>query len=55
MAVAEAIKAEGASCTERLIPRPSTLIGRLACDQAGSSSEKWMLLMPLTIDLSISS
>ena len=46
-------KAEGASCTALLIPRPPKLTGREACDQAGSLSPKPMLTMSPTQKLVI--
>ena len=53
LAAAEASKAEGASCTELLIPSPPDVTGSEAWVQAVSS--KLMLVMSLTMDLRVSS
>ena len=53
LAAAEARKAEGASCTELLIPRHPDLTGSEAWVQTVSS--RLMLVMSLTMDLRVSS
>ena len=53
LAAAEAKKAEGASCTELLIPSSPDLTRSEAWVQAVSS--KLMLVMSLTMDLRVSS
>ena len=49
-ATAEAKKAEGASCTALRTPSPPIFTGRVACVHAGSSSPKWMFVIPLRDD-----
>ena len=55
VAVAEARKAEGASCTVLRIPSLPILTGSVAYVHAGSSSLKCMFVMPLRVDLKSSS
>ena len=52
LAAVEARKAEGASCTELLMPSPPDLTGSEAWVQAVSS--RLMLVMSLTMDLRVS-